>query len=74
MLFAVPPNMPNNMPRQQNEVWTDVLSRCITAANLILDTTPGMLNMMLASTGPGQQGDEPEFGDEITALARQLLA
>lgn len=42
------------------------------AKQLILDTKPGMLDMMTESTDPEQKGKHPAFEVEILALAREL--
>lgn len=70
MFSNVDPKLPKN--RSTREAWSDVLGRSMMASQLILDTKPGMLNMMIESTNPEQKGKHPEFGDEIKALAREI--
>jgi hypothetical protein len=68
-LYRIPPGAPLN---GGNEQWTDVIGRSVMAGKLLLDTDPGMLDMMVESTYPGQPGDRPVIGEDIKALARKL--
>ncbi|KAI9656913.1 MAG: hypothetical protein M1821_003552 [Bathelium mastoideum] len=73
MLSDVEPSL-QRMGKEEEEAWTDVIGRSVMAQQLILDTKPGMLDLMVSATYPGQAGPTPQFGDEIVALARQLTA
>ncbi|KAK4498014.1 hypothetical protein PRZ48_010670 [Zasmidium cellare] len=63
----------NSMNATQKELWGDVEGRCEMAANLILDTMPGMLNNMVEQSYPGTR-NHPEFGNDIKEDARRLQA
>ena len=71
MLGKVDPSL-QTMSREEREIWGDILGRSQMAKNLILDTEPGMLDMMVATTYPGQSGPRLEFDEGIITLARQL--
>ena len=71
MLAKVDPSL-QNMGREEKEAWSDILGRSQMAKHLILDTKPGMLDQMVNSTYPGQEGPEPDFGDDVRALAKEL--
>ena len=60
------------MNRRQREAWDDCKGRAKMSKQLILDTNPGMLNMMMQSTYPNQSGEPPAFGEEVLAAAREL--
>ena len=70
-LYEVLSNLQFANPNQR-EKWDDVHSRSALAAQLILDTMPGMLNTMTEKTYPGQAGQHPEFGEGIMESARKL--
>ena len=61
------------MSAKEKGAWSDVTGRSVMAANLILDTNPGMLNMMVQSPDPNTEG-EVDFGAEILAIAREINA
>ena len=71
MLYQIQPSSTSDTS-SNNEPWTDILSRNAMANQLILDTTPGMLNMMIQTTYPGQTGQQAEFGDDIVEAAKKL--
>ncbi len=56
------------------QIWTDVITRSMMAAELILDSKPGMLDMLVESTYPGAASDRPVIGDDIKAAAERLKA
>lgn len=66
MLLAIPPATTAAAP------YTDVISRLVMAKELLLDSKPGMLDMMIDSTYPGQTGPKPEIGDDLKEAARAL--
>ena len=57
---------------QFKEFYEDVQSRSRMAAELLLNTTPGMLNSMVEMGYPGQTFDHPDFGAPILEDARRL--
>ncbi|KAH9845776.1 hypothetical protein Tdes44962_MAKER01208 [Teratosphaeria destructans] len=62
---------------QEKETWGDVISRTEVAKMLLLDTRPGMLDMMVESTYPHHSGElpfakRPVLGEDILAIAREL--
>lgn len=59
------------LPRGIDGPMQDVVSRTITAANLMLDAK--MLDGMMEAQYPEQRGKHPEFGEEILKLAREML-
>lgn len=62
----------NSMNAMQKYLWEDVQQRCVLAADLILDTTPGKLNATMEQTYPASAGNHPEFGDDIIEEAKRL--
>ena len=62
------------MFQRDKETWRDAISRTKIACDLILNTTPGMLDMMMQPTSSGQNSTQPEFGEEILEIARSLKA
>ena len=76
MLYQVPPTSafsPQSTP-QDREAWSDVVGRSVMAAELLLDSKPGMLDMMVGSTYPGQAGAHPVIGEDVLAAARKLTS
>ena len=72
MLYQIPPSSPRTREHQK-EIWNDVLSRNSMAAELLLDSQRGMLDMMVDSSYPAQQrGSRPEIGDDVKEAARKL--
>ncbi|KAF2234680.1 hypothetical protein EV356DRAFT_576609 [Viridothelium virens] len=61
-----------NMGKAEKEIWSDVVGRSMMAKQLILDTMPGGLDMMVNMTHPGQTEPKTDFGEEIRALAGRL--
>jgi hypothetical protein len=55
------------MNAAQKDKWTDILTRSFMAAELILDTKPGMLDMIA-----GQVDKKIDFSGEIVESARKL--
>ena len=70
-LIQVPPSL-RGMSKEQRETWSDCVDRSTMSKNLILDTQPGMLDMMTEASYPNQGGEPPVFGAEILAVAREL--
>lgn len=60
------------MDPDDKETWSDVHSRSLMACQLILDTQPGMLRMMVEGTYPGQPNPCPDMGEEVLRAARDL--
>ncbi|KAL8979545.1 MAG: hypothetical protein Q9205_005143 [Flavoplaca limonia] len=71
MFYALNPTL-QGLTKQEKEKWQDAIGRTTFTKMLILDTTPGMLNMMTETTYPDQRGAHPDFGEEILELARHL--
>ncbi|KAL9092257.1 MAG: hypothetical protein Q9165_004431 [Trypethelium subeluteriae] len=71
MVAKVDPSL-QNMGKAETETWTDIVGRSAMAQQLILDTMPGGLDMMVNMSHPGQTEPKPEFGEDILALARRL--
>ena len=71
MFYDVNPTL-RSLSKQEKEKWEDAKGRTTFTKSLILDTTPGMLNMMTEATYPEQKGGHPDFGEEILELARHL--
>lgn len=63
---------PKDVTKEENEAWLDAYGRAKFSGFLILDTKPGMLNEMTEAAYPDQNGQHPEFGEDILALARKL--
>ncbi|KAL9030452.1 MAG: hypothetical protein Q9196_001436 [Gyalolechia fulgens] len=61
-----------DLSKEEKEAWQDAVGRASFAKMLILDTQPGMLDMMTERAYPAQGGKHPEFGEEILELARHL--
>lgn len=57
---------------QQQEAWSDIVSRSVMGAALLLDEKPGMLDMMVEGTYPNQSGPRPVVGEEVLEAARKL--
>jgi hypothetical protein len=57
-----------------NHWLQDCIGKSAYLAHLILDTTPGALNTMMEQLYPDQRGKHPEFGSEVTELARKVVA
>jgi hypothetical protein len=83
MALIVPPTITSetmgSLPARDREAWSDLQSGCVMAAELILDTRPGMLDMMVEGThrvrtGEMPFGQRPNFWDEIKEAARVLKA
>ncbi|KAF2501324.1 hypothetical protein BU16DRAFT_555819 [Lophium mytilinum] len=73
MYYNVDPQLAHHKPGEPlPEDYSDVIGRCVMAQQLILDTKPGMLDMMTESVYPEQKGRHPKFGEEILGLARGL--
>ncbi|KAL9003364.1 MAG: hypothetical protein Q9188_003758 [Gyalolechia gomerana] len=70
-MYNVNPTL-QNLSKKEKETWQDAVGRASFAKMLILDTQPGMLDMMTETTYPDQSGKHPEFGEEILELARHL--
>ena len=66
----MPPNLPASMSAKEKAAWSDVTGRTIMAANLILDTNPGMLDMMVQAPS----SKEADFGPEILGIAKEINA
>lgn len=66
------PHTLQNMSAPEKEMWADVLTRSFTTIQLIMDTKPGMLKMMIESTYPGQPNASPAMGDEVLQATREL--
>ena len=71
MLYKVPPNTSVKMLGTESDTWSDVVGRSVVAANLIADAKPGMLDMMVQSSGPS--GANSDFGEEILGIANEML-
>ena len=71
MLYQVPPDAPYSTPAEK-EAWSDVVGRSVMGAELLLDSKPGMLDMLAESAYPAQPGDRPVIGDDVLAAARKL--
>ena len=71
MLYQIPPNAPLSNSRYQ-QAYSDIVSRSVMAAELLLDSKPGMLDMMVESTYPVQTGGRPMISEDILAAARKL--
>ena len=71
MFYALNPTL-QGLTKQEEEKWQDAIGRTTFTKMLILDTRPGMLNMMTETTYPDQRGAHPDFGEEILELARHL--
>jgi len=73
----VPSTLPDNMHSLCKQKWVDVLSQSVLSANLLIDGTPGQLDMMVDMTYPGRSGElpfgqRPVIGDDIKEAARRL--
>ncbi|KAF2815288.1 uncharacterized protein BDZ99DRAFT_516024 [Mytilinidion resinicola] len=74
MYYNIDPQLAHHRPGEPlPEDYADVIGRCVMAQQLILDTKPGMLDMMTEMTYPEQKGRHPRFGEEILGLARGLM-
>ncbi|KAI4239758.1 MAG: hypothetical protein LQ349_000131 [Xanthoria aureola] len=71
MFYDVNPTL-QNLSKQEKEKWEDAVGRTMFTKMLILDTGPGMLDMMTETTYPEQKGAHPDFEEEILELARHL--
>ena len=71
MLYNVDPKVPFETSGQK-EAWSDVISRSVMGAGLLLDDHPGMLDMMVEGTYPNQSGPRPVVGDGVLEAARKL--
>ncbi|KAL9000693.1 MAG: hypothetical protein Q9169_000729 [Polycauliona sp. 2 TL-2023] len=71
MFYNINPTL-QGLSKDEKEKWEDAKGRTTFAKMLILDTQPGMLNMMTETTYPDQKGAHPDFGEEILELARHL--
>jgi hypothetical protein len=71
MLYNIDPKLPRRTNRER-EAWSDIISRNVMGGNLLLDTKPGMLDVMVESTYPNQSGPRPVIGEEILEAARKL--
>lgn len=60
------------MKKADKETWEDAVGRSAMARELILDTNPGMLDMMTEGTYPEQKGKHPAMGEDILDVARTL--
>ena len=65
MLYKVPPTA------TEGEPWDDVVGRSVMAAELLLDSNPGMLDTLVDSTYPGQS-PRPVLGERVLEAAREL--
>ena len=71
MLYNIDPARPLRTSGQR-EAWSDIVSRAVMGAGLLLDDHPGMLDMMVESTYPNQSGPRPVIGEELLESARKL--
>ena len=71
MLYHVDPTL-TSLSGKENEEWNDVRGRAMYSAMLITNQMKGALDMMTESVYPGQQGQHPEFGEEILKLAEEM--
>ncbi|KAK5168814.1 uncharacterized protein LTR77_006123 [Saxophila tyrrhenica] len=72
-IYAYLENIPPSSPFDgRNEMWVDVVSRSVMTKELLVDSKPGMLDMLVESTYPSSSSDRPEIGDDIKASARTL--
>ena len=69
MLYAVPITASG---RTSSKAYNDVKGRSVMAGELLLDTKPGMLDMMVEAAYPGAAGDRPDIGDDLKAAAGEL--
>lgn len=68
MLYNIQPSR----PQSQKSAWADIQSRNAMASELLLDSKPGMLDMMVQSSYPNQSGPTPVIGEDIKEAARKL--
>ena len=61
-----------NLSRGENKPWREAKGRASYAKMLILDDTPGMLDMMIEAMYPEQKGLHHEFGEDILEVAKGL--
>ncbi|KAL8646096.1 MAG: hypothetical protein Q9226_007020 [Calogaya cf. arnoldii] len=71
MFYNVNPTL-QGLSKQEKEKWEDAVGRTTFTKVLILDTRPGMLDLMTETTYPDQKGAHSDFGEEILELARHL--
>jgi hypothetical protein len=64
MLYFIPPTATTSSSPEAGRAFADVSSRSYLAAQLLLDTEPGMLDMTIQS-GPHDTELKPEIGDDI---------
>lgn len=67
----MPPSLDHLTPATR-EKWTDAIGRSVMARELILDSKPGILDMMTKMTYPDQKGRHPAFGEGVLEAARAL--
>ena len=70
LLYMIDPKR----PQQQMEQWSDIVSRSVMGAGLLLDDNAGMLDMMVEGTYPNQSGPRPVVDEEVLEAARKLKA
>lgn len=70
MAYMIDPALPSKP--DVKERWSDIMSRSVMAANLLLDQPPGMLDQMVNMSYPNQSGEKPVIGNDIKDAARKL--
>ena len=66
MLYLVPASLPDSMSKEEKERYQDVAGRSTMGVMMIKDP------LMSAMAFPGQNGKEPEFGEEVNKAADEL--